>query len=305
MLQEHFSKLCTIRPVRNDTLIGVFSSALHGSELASCNQLSPGGQHHQQAFRRRVVEVRLVDLLRDTVADIVSMSCFASLTHVTCSSFLCPCGWVCSFSSRVLGSHLLAVCSRVLGSRSLSVFFLGSWVPFPGFFFHSLMSTKSSMQILLSCGTSSSTTILTFVCSFVSAVDANELSTWTRAPPSLVFTGSLYHLLILCFLASFTQKRSPYFNEQVQFLSFSEPLLGLLLQHPSVPDPPVVHHASPCSSSSGRHISCSRTAPLPLRINCRVQQYSLCSCGSAACVSRCPGTISDQMTMWICMRQQR
>ena len=53
---------------------------------------------------------------------------------------------------------------------------------------NSLMSvfTRSSIQILVSCGTSSDTTILTSVCS-------RELSTWTHAP--LVFaTFSLFQL---------------------------------------------------------------------------------------------------------------
>jgi len=144
----------------------------------------------------------------------------------------------------------------------------------------------------VSCGTFGGTTILTSVCSFAS-IDANELGTapWTRAPPSLAFTDTvssrgLCHLLVFCPLASFTQKRSPSFNESVHFLSHSLHLLGLLLQHPSVlliSDPPVVHHpeldavcqsfishhASAYFLSSDHHISCSRTntAPLPLKMD--------------------------------------
>ena len=52
-----------------------------------------------------------------TKADIVSLSCFGSLSHVT------ACSWHCSFLSRVLGSLSLVVC-----------FFLGSWVPGPWLF---------------------------------------------------------------------------------------------------------------------------------------------------------------------------
>ena len=153
------------------------------------------------------------------------------------------------------------------------------------------MSARSSVQILVSCGTSGGTTILTFICSFVS-VEANDLSTapWARAPSSLALTDTIFsrclcHLLVLCSLASFMYKRPPNFNESVHFLSCSQPLQELLLEHPSVlliSDPPVVHHtelravcqsfishhASARSSSSDHHISCSRTntAPLPLKV---------------------------------------
>ena len=68
-------------------------------------------------------------------------------------------------------------------------------------------SSTSSIQILLSRGTSAGTRIFTFVCSFVSAV-ANELSSWTRAPSS----RGLCHHLVFCSL----------------------PLLGSLLQQLSV-----------------------------------------------------------------------
>ena len=59
------SDFATLGVRRHDTLIGVFSSVLPGSELASlCNQPSLG-RRHQLAFRRRVIDVRLVDLLRE------------------------------------------------------------------------------------------------------------------------------------------------------------------------------------------------------------------------------------------------
>ena len=51
---------------RHDTLIGVFCSALHGPELISAkNQLSPGFQRHQQAFRSWLTDVELVKQFRE------------------------------------------------------------------------------------------------------------------------------------------------------------------------------------------------------------------------------------------------
>ena len=50
---------------RLDTLLGVFISTLHGSEIISvCSQPSLA-QRHQLAFRRRLADVKLVDLLRE------------------------------------------------------------------------------------------------------------------------------------------------------------------------------------------------------------------------------------------------
>ena len=145
------------------------------------------------------------------------------------------------------------------------------------------------MQILVSCGTSSGTssgtTVLTFICSFVLAVGAKELSTvpWTRAPSS----HGLSHLLVHCSLASSVQKRTPNFNDSVQFLYCSLALLGLLLQHRSVPDPLVIHHPD-------RHISLHEHYSAATE----TEYTSLCSCGCTVRVSRCP---SDQ----VCMTMQR
>ena len=100
----------------------------------------------------------------------------------------------------------------------------------------------SSCRVVLPVGT----TTLTFSCSFVLVDFANELSTALRlrAPFVLCFASvparGLCHTLVFsstwrfCFsryFASFMKKRSSNFTESVQ------PLLGLLLQHPSVPDP--------------------------------------------------------------------
>ena len=61
---------------RQDTLLGIFCSALNGSEVASlCNQLSLGGQHHQLAFRSRLADVprgSQISFASFTKADIVS-----------------------------------------------------------------------------------------------------------------------------------------------------------------------------------------------------------------------------------------
>ena len=188
------------------------------------------------------------------------------------------------------------------------------------------------MLILVSCGTSGGTTALTSVCSFVSAVDANELSTvpWTRAFSSLAltvdfshsqWTSSNFSFSFSLWLLSGRKKRSPNSTESDHFLSFSEPLLGLLLQHPPVPDPLVVHHpepdavrqsfvfhhASACSSSSDRHISRTNTSSATTENHCRVRQYhSLCSCGCAALRSarvttaRCPGVTTLSCTAVRC-----
>ena len=120
---------------------------------------------------------------------------------------------------------------RVLGSHSLAVFLLGSWVPFPGCFpflgawvpFPGCFPFWGSWVPFPGCFLFFSSS---FNCSFVSVV-ANELSTappWIRAPSSLALTGTassrgLCHLLTLCSLASFAWKRSPNPNESVQFLS--------------------------------------------------------------------------------------
>ena len=103
-------------------------------------------------------------------------------------------------SPRFLGSRSLAVCSWVPGSHSLSVFFLGSWVPLPGcyVFLGSRVPFRGCFLFFS-----------LFKCSFVSAV-ANELSSvlWTRASSSFVLTGvvsfrGLRHLLVFCSSASF------------------------------------------------------------------------------------------------------
>ena len=77
-------------------------------------------ERHQQAFRGRLAVScsSSGSFASFTIADIMSSAML--LLHVSCSSFLSPCGWVCSFFS-----------TRVLGSLSLAVCFLGSWVPSP------------------------------------------------------------------------------------------------------------------------------------------------------------------------------
>ena len=86
---------------------------------------------------------------------------------------------------------------RVLGSRFLSVFFLGSWVPLPRCFVFLGSWVPFPGCFLLSS--------LYFNCSFVSAV-ANELR--TRAPFSVVLTCTVFsrglcRLFTLFSLASF------------------------------------------------------------------------------------------------------
>ena len=144
----------------------------------------------------------------------------ALLAQVAADDFVCAFHLFLFYFFRVCCRHSLLAFLALpfLGPCNplLSVFFTGPGVPILGCFlffssfFNSSMSdssmsvsTRSSMQILVSCG---GTTILTFICSFVSAV-ANEPSTalsWIRAPSSLALVGaasrSLCHLLTLCSL---------------------------------------------------------------------------------------------------------
>ena len=188
----------------------------------------------------------------------------------------------------ISSAHSISVSSRVLGSHSLAVFFMGSWVPFTGclpffsFFLTDQSRAPSSLARCLrglryrsSCrAVSGDTTTLTsvfsvlitvclfFVSAFVSTV-VDELSTapWTRATSSLFLTNTvssrgLCHLLTLCF--------PPIVRLLLQHLSvllISNPPTGssvsqgvksfAVIHHPE-PDPVcqsvVFHHPSTCSS---------------------------------------------------------
>jgi len=152
------------------------------------------------------------------------MTCVSrALFRALCNSSRSKSAWESSDFCLLLA---LLFCSRVLGSRSLAVFFFS----------------------------------LSFNCSFVSAV-ANELGTAprTRAPSTL---------LLCCAGVPARASNSPSTRLLLHLLlhrhrgrrSLSEPLEGLLVQHPSVLDPYVVRHPSACSSSSDGHIS-PRTRP--------------------------------------------
>ena len=68
LLREILPPLALLGVRRHDTLIGVFFS-LHGSEIISvCSQPSLA-KRHQLAFRRRLADVRLVDLLGELHRD--------------------------------------------------------------------------------------------------------------------------------------------------------------------------------------------------------------------------------------------